>query len=78
METSPKPGRAVRFAIFELDLAVGELRKNGLKGRLQDQPFQLLAALVELGPFAPNPAESPALLPGSSMTPLHLHGLPVP
>ena len=39
-------GRAVRFGVFELDLAAGELRKNGLKVRLQDQPFQLLSALV--------------------------------
>ena len=46
METSPKLGRAVRFGTFELDLAAGELRKNGLKVRLQEQPFQLLVALV--------------------------------
>ena len=39
-------GRAVRFGVFELDLAAGQLRKNGLRVRLQDQPFQLLAALV--------------------------------
>ena len=37
----------LRFGAFELDLAAGELRKNGLKVRLQEQPFQLLAALVE-------------------------------
>jgi DNA-binding winged helix-turn-helix (wHTH) protein/Tol biopolymer transport system component len=37
----------VRFGTFELDLAVGELRKNGRKVRVQEQPFQLLAALVE-------------------------------
>ena len=49
METSPKLGRAVRFGTFELDLAAGELRKNGLKVRLQEQPFQLLIALVEKG-----------------------------
>ena len=39
-------GRAVRFGVFELDPAAGQLRKNGLRVRLQDQPFQLLAALV--------------------------------
>jgi cholera toxin transcriptional activator len=39
--------RIVRFGVFELDLAVGELRKNGAKLRLQDQPFQVLALLLE-------------------------------
>ena len=38
--------RLLRFGTFELDLAAGELRKNGLKVRLQEQPFQLLAALA--------------------------------
>ncbi len=44
---SPDP-RTVRFASFELDLTTGELRKSGLKVRLQEQPFQLLAALLEI------------------------------
>ena len=38
--------RLLRFGTFELDLAAGELRKNGAKVRLQEQPFQLLAALA--------------------------------
>jgi cholera toxin transcriptional activator len=41
------PSRIVRFGIFELDLAAGELRKNGAKLRLQEQPFQVLALLLE-------------------------------
>ncbi|MFZ0317518.1 MAG: winged helix-turn-helix domain-containing protein [Candidatus Sulfotelmatobacter sp.] len=36
-----------RFGVFELDLASGELRKNGAKLRLQEQPFQVLALLLE-------------------------------
>src|SRR5262249_6201426 len=32
---------------FEVDLRAGELRRNGLKVRLQDQPFQVLAMLLE-------------------------------
>jgi len=36
-----------RFGVFELDLATGELRKNGAKLRLQEQPFQVLALLLE-------------------------------
>src|SRR6266436_6045882 len=39
--------RIARFGIFELDLAAGELRKNGAKLRLQEQPFQVLALLLE-------------------------------
>jgi DNA-binding winged helix-turn-helix (wHTH) protein len=44
--TSSK-GRILRFGIFEADLVAGELRKNGLRVRLQGQPFQLLALLIE-------------------------------
>ncbi len=36
-----------RFGIFEADLKSGELRKNGSKIRLQEQPFQVLAMLLE-------------------------------
>src|SRR5271156_4330849 len=37
----------MHFGVFELDLRAGELRKYGLKVRLQEQPFQILAMLVE-------------------------------
>ena len=36
-----------RFATFELDVRTGELRKQGLRLRLQEQPFQVLAMLLE-------------------------------
>jgi len=39
--------RTARFGVFELDLAAGELRKGGAKLRLQEQPFQVLALLLE-------------------------------
>lgn len=39
--------RITRFGVFELDLRAGELRKNGAKLRLQDQPVQVLALLLE-------------------------------
>jgi TolB-like protein/DNA-binding winged helix-turn-helix (wHTH) protein/Flp pilus assembly protein TadD len=35
------------FGVFELDLRAGELRKHGLRIRLQEQPFQVLALLLE-------------------------------
>jgi cholera toxin transcriptional activator len=37
----------VRFLAFELDLVAGELRKGGVRIRLQEQPFQVLALLLE-------------------------------
>jgi DNA-binding winged helix-turn-helix (wHTH) protein len=39
--------RLARFGVFELDLSAGELRKSGVKLRLQGQPFQVLALLLE-------------------------------
>jgi DNA-binding winged helix-turn-helix (wHTH) protein/Tol biopolymer transport system component len=37
----------IRFGIFDVDLRAGQLRRNGLKVRLQEQPFQVLAMLLE-------------------------------
>lgn len=39
--------RIARFGVFELDFRAGDLRKNGTKLRLQGQPFQVLAILLE-------------------------------
>ena len=41
------PVRVVRFGPFEVDLRTGELRKAGIKVKLQQQPFQVLAMLLE-------------------------------
>ena len=47
--TQPPPGlpKAVRFGLFEVDFSPSELRKRGRKVPLQDQPFQLLALLLQ-------------------------------
>ena len=37
----------LRFGTFEVDCRAGELRRNGSKVRLQDQPFQILLTLLE-------------------------------
>ena len=37
----------IRFGVFEVDLQAGELRKSGAKIKLQEQPFQILASLLE-------------------------------
>lgn len=36
----------IRFGEFELDVTAGELRRNGVKLKLQPQPFRLLVLLV--------------------------------
>src|SRR5882724_7064429 len=41
-----RAGEILRFGVFDADLSAGELRKNGVKIRLQEQPFQILAFLL--------------------------------
>ncbi len=45
-EPSASP-QVVRFGPFEADLHAGELRRHGLRIKLQEQPFQILAMLLE-------------------------------
>src|SRR5271169_2117351 len=47
MSPSNREARFLRFGVFEVDLAAGELRKSGARIRLQEQPFQVLAALLQ-------------------------------
>ena len=46
-EPDVKKTPIIHFSIFELDLKAGELRRNGTKVKIQEQPFQILAALLE-------------------------------
>src|SRR5271168_1539985 len=46
MPTSELAARLLRFDNFELDVRASELRKRGVKLRLQGQPLQVLAALL--------------------------------
>lgn len=39
--------RTIRFGEFEVDLQSGELRKDGLRIKLQEQPFRVLTLLLE-------------------------------
>ncbi|MGH9437461.1 MAG: winged helix-turn-helix domain-containing protein [Terriglobia bacterium] len=43
----PNSSRVARFGAFEANLATGELRKQGLKIRISQQVFQVLAMLLE-------------------------------
>src|SRR5882757_8102433 len=47
MGTPATSARIVRFGIFEVDLNALELRKSGLRLKLPEQPFQILAILLE-------------------------------
>jgi len=46
MELSSRTRKA-RFGSFEVDFRSGELRKHGIRLKLQDQPFQVLALLLD-------------------------------
>jgi Tol biopolymer transport system component/DNA-binding winged helix-turn-helix (wHTH) protein len=46
LEQVPNP-QVVRFGTFEVDLRLGELRKNGVRLKLTGQPFQILVILLE-------------------------------
>ncbi len=39
--------RSIQFGTFEVDLRAGELRRNGSRVKLQEQPFQVLTVLLE-------------------------------
>ncbi|MBZ5653347.1 MAG: transcriptional regulator [Acidobacteriia bacterium] len=39
--------RMIQFGVFEVDLRAGELRRNGSRVKLQEQPFQILTLLLE-------------------------------
>src|SRR5512143_1587578 len=47
MEPSLTTPKVIRFGVFEADLRAGELHKQGLRVKLQEKPFQLLAILLE-------------------------------
>src|SRR5579862_1779176 len=47
MQEFPSSVRSVRFGAFEIDLRAGELRKSGIRIKLQGQPFLLLITLLK-------------------------------
>jgi len=47
MSSPSAPVQVVRFGVFEVNLRSGELRKSGIKIKLHDQPFKILAMLLE-------------------------------
>ncbi len=62
-----RPGRRVRFGVFEADLRGEELRRHGEVLPLQQVPFQLLAALLARpGEIVTREELYQAIWPGSS------------
>ena len=47
MRETSSSSRVVRFGVFEVDLRLGELRRNGLRVKLQCQPFEILVTLLQ-------------------------------
>lgn len=47
MEELTAARKVLRFGLFEVDFDAQELRKSGIKIKIQDQPFQILALLLE-------------------------------
>lgn len=47
MQHEPGMGQRIRFPPFDLDLQTGQLQKNGVAIRLQEQPFRILSILLE-------------------------------
>jgi len=45
--TDSQPGRRYRFGAFEVDAVTGELRRKGLRIKLNAQPFQVLLMLID-------------------------------
>src|SRR6476659_11333918 len=44
---SSSGARMIQFGVFEVDLRAGELRRNGSRVKLQEQPLQILTLLLE-------------------------------
>jgi len=47
MQGPPSQSNCVRFSTFEADFHTGELRKNGIRVRIQSKPLAVLFALIE-------------------------------
>src|SRR5438309_11010285 len=47
MQTTESRAQTRGFGVFELDLRAAELRKRGVRIKLQEQPFQILCLLLE-------------------------------
>ena len=64
---SSGPALPIRFGIFEIDVQAGELLREGIGVKLQNQPFQVLMMLLERpGGVVTREALQERLWPGST------------
>jgi DNA-binding winged helix-turn-helix (wHTH) protein/tetratricopeptide (TPR) repeat protein len=47
MQQAPSPARSFRFGLFEADVRHKTLTRNGVRTKIQDQPFRVLLLLLE-------------------------------
>ena len=47
MALEARSSAILRFGVFEVDVRSGELRKQGVRIKLQEQPFHVLAVLLQ-------------------------------
>ncbi len=47
MQATESSSGTLRFGVFEVDLHAGEIRKHGIRIKVQEQPFQILALLLK-------------------------------
>src|ERR1700681_1280954 len=47
MAREVRPRSILRFGVFEVDVRAGELRKQGIRIKLQEQPFHVLTLLLQ-------------------------------
>ena len=47
MATAAEPIRSYEFGVFTAEVTAGELRKHGVRVKVQERPFQLLVCLLE-------------------------------
>jgi cholera toxin transcriptional activator len=47
MSNTKRANQTIRFGVFQVSPQSGELRRAGVRIKLQEQPFQVLTALLE-------------------------------
>ena len=69
MKANPEPARRYRFGAFEADAETGELRRQGVRIKLNAQPFQVLLMLLgRPGQVMPNRLPRKAMCGANSST----------
>src|SRR5215471_3439092 len=76
MRAVESPSRTRGFGVFEIDLRAAELRKHGVRIKLQEQPFQILSLLLEHPGEVVTREELRAALGDSADSPRYVETIP--